>query len=194
MNPIFTVTNTNNLNGYWYDEFIIHFEKICEEHIDNKRAKKFAFIVYDFHSPTHDVLKDIGAFLDLDRLSSKDITIFYLDGQRNERPNMQNRLYKNLNKIFLLLTDQKIQSIPFIVFFDFIDGDIENFVCYPIRDHDKFILNDLTKAITAELINVNTKSEKKTSVVKSLMDETPKIIYTEFIKLMLKGIIETKFK
>lgn len=190
MNPIFTVSNTNNINGYWYDEFTSQFEKICEEHIDTDRAKKFAFIVYDFHSETHQVLQDIGAFVELDRLSGKNITIFYLDGQRNKEVNTQNKLYENMNEIFLSLTDQNIQRIPFIVFFDFIDGDIENFVCYSVRDNDKFILNDLVKAISAELSTINNKSEEKTSVFGSLIKETPKILYTEFIKLILKGIIE----
>ncbi|WP_269235606.1 hypothetical protein [Flavobacterium flavigenum] len=190
MNPIFTVSNTNNINGYWYDEFTSQFEKICEEHIDTDRAKKFAFIVYDFHSETHQILQDIGAFVELDRLSGKNITIFYLDGQRNKEVNTQNKLYENMNEIFLSLTDQNIQRIPFIVFFDFIDGDIENFVCYSVRDNDKFILNDLVKAISAELSTINNKSEEKTSVFGSLIKETPKILYTEFIKLIVKGIIE----
>lgn len=192
MNPIFTISNTNNLDGYWYDEFTSRFEKICEEHITNKRAKKIAFIVYNFHSPTHEILQDIGAFVELDRLSGKEVTIFYLDGQRNEKPNTQNKLYRNLNKIFISLTDQEIKKIPFIVFFDFIDGDIENLVCYPIREEEKFILNDLTNAISMEIIKVNNKTKKKTSLVNSLVSETPKIIYSEFIKLILEDIFETK--
>lgn len=192
MNPIFTISNRNNINGYWYDEFTSQFEKICEEHIDTDRAKKFAFIVYDFHSETQQVLQDIGAFVELDRLSGKNITIFYLDGQLNKKVNTQNKLYENINQVFLLLTGQNIQRIPFIVFFDFIDGDIENFVCYTVRDDYKFILNDLTKAISTELHTINDKSEEKTSVFGSLIKETPKIIYTEFIKLILKGIIEIK--
>jgi hypothetical protein len=192
MNPIFTVSNTNNLNGYYYDAFINQFEEICQEHLENGRAKKFAFIVYDFHSITHRVLQDIGAFVDLDRLSGKDITIFYLDGQHNTERNTQSKLYKNLNRIFLSLTGQIIETIPFIVFFDFVNGDIENFMCYPIRENEKFILNDLTKAISTELDKVNKEPEKKPSIVKSLISETPKIFYTEFIKLILKGIFEPK--
>ena len=189
MNPIFTISNTNNLNGYWYDEFTNEFKKICEEHIENGRAKKFAFIVYDFHSSTHTVLQDIGAFVELDRLSDKDITIFYLDGQLNRQEKTQNQLYSNLNKIFLSLTNQRIQTIPFIVFFDFFDGDIENLVCHPIRDNNKFILNDLTKAISKELPKEKIELEKNTSTIKSLIKETPKILYAEFIKLVFKDIL-----
>ncbi|WP_144214072.1 hypothetical protein [Flavobacterium anhuiense] len=192
MNPIFTISNTNNLNGYSYDEFTSQFEKICEDHIDTGRAKKFAFIVYDFHSPIKKILQDMGAFVELDRLSGKNITIFYLDGQLNKKVNKQNKLYENLNQIFLSITDQNIKKIPFIVFFDFIDGDIENFVCYSVRDDYKFILHDLTKAISKELLTMNDQSEKKTSIIQSLIKETPKILYTEFIKLVLKDIIEIK--
>lgn len=192
MNPIFTISNTNNLNGYSYDEFTSQFEKICEDHINTGRAKKFAFIVYDFHSETQQVLKDIGAFVELDRLSGKNITIFYLDGQLNNKVNKQNKLYKNLNQTFLSLTGESIEKIPFIVFFDFIDGEIENFVCYSVRDDYKFILHDLGKAISTELNTINDKSEEKTSVFGSLIKETPKILYTEFIKLVIKDIIEIK--
>lgn len=192
MNPIFTISNTNNLNGYNYDEFTSQFEKICEDHIDTGRAKKLAFIVYDFQSPIQKILKDIGAFVELDRLSGKNITIFYLDGQLNNKVNKQNKLYKNLNQTFLSLTGQNIENIPFIVFFDFIDGDIENFVCYSVRDDYKFILHDLSKAISIELHTINDKSKEKASVFESLIKETPKILYTEFIKLVLKDIIEIK--
>lgn len=190
MNPIFTISNSKNLSGYNYDEFTNRFEEICKEHLDDGRAEKFAFIVYDFLSSTHDVLNNTGVFVELDRKSGKDITIFYLDGQRSEQQRKQNRLYKNLNKVFLRLTDQNIQRIPCIVFFDFINGDVENFVYYPFREDEKFILNDLTKAISIELAKINEKSQKKGSIVKSLVSETPKIIYTEFIKLILKGLIE----
>jgi len=193
MNPIFTTSNDRGLNGYWYDEFVEQFDNICKEHLATKRAKKFAFIIYDFHSPTHSVLQNQGVFTDLDRLSGKDITIFYLDGQLNEQRNTQSRLFRNLNQIVTGLANHKIRSIPFILFFDFIDGDIKNFQCYSIRDNEKFILNDLTNAISTELQSLpKEKPNKETSVVFTLIKETPKIVYTEFIKLVLNGIFEVK--
>lgn len=191
MNPIFTTSNDKGLNGYWYDEFVKQFDKICEEQLADKRAKKFAFIIFDFHSPTHSALKNQGVFTDLDRLSGKDITIFYLDGQLNEQRNRQNNLFQNLNSIVTGLANQSIESIPFILFFDFIDGDVENFKCYPIRDSENFILKDLTTAVSKELSSLPKETQKKeTSTVINLIKETPKIVYTEFIKLVLNGIFE----
>ncbi len=193
MNPIFTTSNAKGLNGYWYDEFVNQFDNICKEHLADKRARKFAFIIFDFHSATHSVLQTQGVFTDLDRLSGKDITIFYLDGQLNEHRNTQNRLFKNLNDLVTGLAEQSIQSIPFILFFDFNKGDVDNFKFYPIRDSEQFILNDLTIAVNKELQSLPKESKKgETSTVLNLIIETPKIVYTEFIKLVLNGIFEIK--
>jgi hypothetical protein len=193
MNPIFTASNTKGLNGYWYDEFVSQFDNICKDHLETKRAKKFAFIVYDFHSATHSVLENQGVFTDLDRLSGQNITIFYLDGQLNEKENNQNILFENLNQVVTELSNQRIKNIPFIVFFDFVEGDIENFKCYVIRDDERFILNDLTNAISKELQPISNEGTKKdSSIISILLKETPKIVYTEFIKLILNGIIEIK--
>lgn len=192
MNPIFTISNKRDLNGYWYDEFLHQFDNICKEHLATKRAKKFAFILYDFHSATHCVLQNQGIFTDLDRLSGQNITIFYLDGQLDEQRNIQNRLFQNLNQIVTELANQEIQSVPFIVFFDFLEGDIGNFQCYSIRDNEKFILADLMKAISKELQSLtNKRSKKNFSDIPTLLKETPKIIYTEFIKLLFKGVCES---
>lgn len=193
MNPIFTSENERNLKGYWYDEFISHFDSICREHLNTGRAKKFAFILYDFHSPTHEVLQNHGVFTELDRLSGKNITVFYLDGQLGKNRNSQTRLFRNMNEVLLDLTGEQIRSIPFMVFFDFKDDDISNLKCYTIREDEKFILNDLTIAVEKELKSIEGEStNEKSSIISGLLKETPKILYTEFIKLIFKGIFEAK--
>lgn len=195
MNPIFTKNNEHNLRGYDYEEFIESFDTICQEHINTDRAKKFAFIVYDFHSETHEVLNDRGVFTELDRLSGENITIFYLDAQINGRRNShQNKLYRNFNDILVELTGQHIRGVPFIVFFDFDDNEVTNFNCYSIRDDERFILNDLTTSINKELANnVNQGNKKRFSilslVLKDTINETPKVLYGEFLKNLFNGII-----
>lgn len=186
MNPVFTISNDNGLIGYWYDEFVNQFDQICLKHLEEKRAKRFAFIIFDFHSETHSTLQNQGVFTELDRLSAKDITIFYLDGQLRKQRITQKRLFQNLNSVVTELASLSIDSIPFILFFDFNEGEIENFKYYPIRDSKKFILNDLTKAVLEELPRENKKKQGSIDFIK----ETPKIIYTEFIKLILKDIFE----
>lgn len=191
MNPIFTVSNEKGMNGYWYDTFVQQFDNICKMHLSDKRAKKFAFIIFDFQSSTHFALQKQGVFSDLDRLSGKDISIFYLDGQLNEKQNKQNKLFQNLNEIVTGLSNQSIKSIPFILFFDFFEGDVVNFKCYPIRDNVEFILNDLTVAISKELEALQEVIlKKKKNTFNNFFNETPKIVYTEFVKLALKGIFE----
>tara|TARA_R110002050_G_scaffold265253_2_gene406278 strand:+ start:5223 stop:5807 length:585 start_codon:yes stop_codon:yes gene_type:complete len=189
MSPIFTSNNESGLNGYWYDEFVQQFDSICKDHLTTVRAKKFAFIVYDFHSPMHEVLQNQGVFIELDRLSGKDITVFYLDGQLNRDRNNQTLLFRNLNKILHEFTGDQVRSIPFIVFFDFKNDDVTNLKCYSIRNNKKFILNDLTKALIEELgFMKDSKNKNDTRMIGALIKETPKIIYTEFIKLVLTGI------
>lgn len=193
MNPIFTSNNERNLKGYWYDEFVSHFDSICKEHLSTRRAKKFAFIVYDFHSPTHEVLQNHGVFTELDRLSGKDITVFYLDGQLGRNRNNQTRLFRNMNQVLLDLTGEQIRTIPFVVFFDFMDDDVTKLKCYTIREDEKFILNDLTKSVELELKSLQEESPKKNSTIMSgLLKETPKILYTEFIKAIFKDIFQAK--
>jgi hypothetical protein len=195
MNPIFTAANEDNLKGYSYKEFVNQFDNICKEHLETGRAQAFAFIVYDFNSATHEVLKSHGVFTELDRLSGKEITVFYLDGQLKQQRIIQNRLYRNFNSILLKLTNQGIQSIPFIVFFDFTDGNLTNFKRYSIRDDEKFILHDLSKAINEKLKHI--KRSQKIGLVASLkkslgkmIRRTPAIVYVEFIKLLFKDIVE----
>ncbi|MEZ5106793.1 MAG: hypothetical protein R2757_19975 [Draconibacterium sp.] len=193
MNPIFTSNNERKLKGYWYDEFVSHFDSICKEHLSTGRAKKFAFIVYDFHSPTHEVLQNHGVFTELDRLSGKDITVFYLDGQLGRNRNNQTRLFRNMNEILLDLTGEQIRSIPFVVFFDFKDDDVSNLKCYTIREDEKFILHDLIKSVELELKSLQEEAPKKnTTIMSGLLKETPKILYTEFIKTIFKDIFEAK--
>lgn len=71
--------------GYNLDSFVSRFESICQQHIDENRAKAFAFIFYDFtDSSFRKILKDKGAFVKLDRLSCQDkILVFftYTQGQ-----------------------------------------------------------------------------------------------------------------
>lgn len=190
MNPIFTKTNENNLKGYLYDEFISEFDTICQDHLDTERAKKFAFILYDFNSATHKALEDRAVFTELDRISGKRITIFYLDAKPDKsRGSSQNMIFENFNDILLKLTDRHIRNIPFIIFFDYKKNDVSNFKSYSIRDDDKFILNDLSASLTLELKNDERKIKLViSSLLKNIIEETPKILYSEFIKQLFKGI------
>src|SRR6266704_5407193 len=61
------------------------FDAICQEHVTSKRAKAFAFIFYDFvDQDLRRILKNQGAFAQLDRLAGDDLSVFYLHMGRRD--------------------------------------------------------------------------------------------------------------
>jgi len=78
VNPINEQGNGRGI-GYNLNSFLNRFDAICREHVEQKRAKAFAFIFYDFQNQdVRRILKDQGAFARLDRLAGKSLSIFYL--------------------------------------------------------------------------------------------------------------------
>ena len=79
MIPIFEQGHGEGI-GHSFNSFLRHFIVICEDHLENGRAKAFAFILYDFHDEhiKNDILKKQGGFAQLDRLSGNDLSVFYL--------------------------------------------------------------------------------------------------------------------
>jgi hypothetical protein len=65
--------------GHNFDSFRNRFDAICQAHLAEARARAFAFIFYDFtDQDLRRILKDQGAFAQLDRLSGTELSIFYL--------------------------------------------------------------------------------------------------------------------
>jgi hypothetical protein len=76
MVPIFEQGQGRGI-GHTYDTFLKRFIEICAHHLQSKRAKAFAFILYNFHDDaTKQVLRDRGGFVRLDRLSGHDFQCF----------------------------------------------------------------------------------------------------------------------
>jgi hypothetical protein len=98
--------------GYNLDSFVARFESICQQHIDENRAKAFAFIFYDFtNRALRKILKDQGAFAKLDRLSGNNLSIFYLHtGTQHAVERFNNEFLSRLQ-----LKDQA--TPPCVVFF-----------------------------------------------------------------------------
>ena len=93
MIPIFEQGNGRGL-GLGLDTFEARFEDICKEHLKHKRAKSFAFIFYDFtDNALRKILKDGGLFTQLDRLSGKDLSIFYLHGSHRQTAEEFNKTF-----------------------------------------------------------------------------------------------------
>ena len=78
MIPIFEQGHQQGI-GHRYDSFLRKFIKICEKHLENGRAKSFAFILYDFRDEQiRNILKSQGGFAKLDRLSGSELSVFYI--------------------------------------------------------------------------------------------------------------------
>jgi hypothetical protein len=78
MNRIFEQSEGRG-KGYELPDFLDRFGGICAEHLRTGRAKAFAFVLYDFQDASvRNVLKDEEGFLELDRLSGTDLSVFYL--------------------------------------------------------------------------------------------------------------------
>ena len=80
--------------GHSLDSFYIRFIQICEESKKNNIRKIFAFLLYDYNDTNvKKLLKDKGAFVRLDRLTGKNLDVFYLD--HNDK-----NVFKSFNEIF----------------------------------------------------------------------------------------------
>lgn len=120
MNPIFENRPETGI-GYSTKDFLNNFLSICERHKDEKLAKAFALILYDFHNKAlRSLIKDFGAFIKLDRLSGKDISVFYLDSKNKNSITTFNNIF---NKAFEI--DENIKK-PFVIFFNVEDNDVKD--------------------------------------------------------------------
>ncbi|AWI26811.1 hypothetical protein [Flavobacterium pallidum] len=120
MNPIFEHKPETGI-GYCKEDFLNNFLHICEKHKNQKRAKSFALILYDFHNKAlRNLIKDFGAFIKLDRLSGKDISVFYLDSENQSSIATFNYIFSNAFEV-----DENTKK-PFVIFFNVKDDDVKD--------------------------------------------------------------------
>ncbi|WP_413534079.1 hypothetical protein [Empedobacter brevis] len=118
--------------GHGFNSFLNSFIKICENHLENGRAKSFAFILYDFHDKQiREILKNQGGFAKLDRLSGSELSIFYIHSD-------DKKLVKAFNHIFVGAFEIKnTAELPCVVFFKMIDKEVENLEIVELEQNDK---------------------------------------------------------
>lgn len=111
MIPIFEQGSGQGI-GHNIRTFVDRFGAICQEHENQNQTRAFAFIFYDFTSPSlRRILKDQGVFAKLDRLAGTQLSIFYLHvGTRG--------IVEAFNSYFLTLLGVKEHArLPCMVFF-----------------------------------------------------------------------------
>jgi hypothetical protein len=107
--------------GHGLDTFLARFDAICEDHMEMRRARAFAFIFYDFSDGSiRRILKNQGVFTTLDRLAGTDLSIFYLHAGTRQA-------VKQFNRTFLArLNVEEMATPPCVVFFRLHEGQIDD--------------------------------------------------------------------
>jgi hypothetical protein len=108
--PIFEQGSGKGI-GHSVKSFLDRFHEIAVDHIESGRAKALAFVFYDFQDREFkQVLKDQGVFAQLDRLSGKKLSVFYLHSGSD-------RLLKKFNSTLITaLGVEKQAKTPCVVF------------------------------------------------------------------------------
>jgi len=107
--------------GHGLSSFLRRFDEICAEHLSKGRTKSFAFIFYDFtNQAIREVLKNQGVFAQLDRLSEKELSVFYLHAGTRAAIEAFNAHF------FSVLGIEGQATLPCAVFFRVSEGTIED--------------------------------------------------------------------
>ncbi len=120
MIPIYEQGSGNGI-GHGLSSFIRRFDEICTEHLSKGRAKSFAFIFYDFtDQDICKILSNQGVFAQIDRLSGKELSVFYLHAETKVTVEMFNAHF------FSVLGIESQATLPCVVFFRVREDAIED--------------------------------------------------------------------
>lgn len=120
MIPIYEQGSGNGI-GHGLQSFLQRFDEICADHLAGGRAKSFAFIFYDFtDQPIRKILKNQGVFAQLDRLSGKELSVFYLHAGTKDSVEAFNAGFFNALGI------EGRATLPCVVFFRVQEGAVED--------------------------------------------------------------------
>jgi len=184
MVPIFEQGQGNGI-GYSFDSFLKRFIDLCEEHLENGRATAFAFILYNFQdNHIRNILRNQGGFTQLDRLSGKDLSVFYIHSDNK-------RLLNAFNEIFLGAFEIKDQNqLPFVLFFNMKDREVTNVeiveieqsnLMFSFKELYDIIQNYIDRSKGKKIEKLSPKTNKITEFFKSVK----KIALDKFIKWLI---------
>lgn len=174
--------------GYSFDTFLKRFKEICKTHIESKRAHAFAFIFFDFTSTSiKAVLNSLGGFAKLDRLSSNNLSVFYLHSDSK-------RLIDNFNETLRYVFNiDKTVALPFVLFIKF-DGEINNIEEFKItqleQNNPLFALDELYETIEVYIKSIENKPFDKSYTKNKMLQSFKsfkKIAAEQFIKVILEN-------
>jgi hypothetical protein len=184
MVPIFEQGQGQGI-GHSFESFIRKFTDICEHHLNSRRARAFAFILYDFQdNQVKEILKNQGGFTRLDRLSGRDLSVFYLHSD--------NRcLLQTFNNIFLGAFEiQKSIDLPFVLFFKVVDGEVSDIQIVELEQSNLiFAFEELYSIIDKYINTTNEQPKTQLNKLTKFAKRVTKISVDKLIKwVMDKGL------
>lgn len=114
--------------GMGYDQFVETFQAVCNEHLQDGRARAFAFVFYDMgHGVVRDALRQADGFHRLHEKTGQDVTLFYLHDQAVDAH------WRSFNLAFMAALGITGQAVtPCMVFFRISGENIEDVSIYAI--------------------------------------------------------------
>lgn len=187
MTPIYEQGSGNGI-GHGLSSFLRRFDEICAEHLSKGRAKSFAFIFYDFTDQAiREILKNQGVFAQLDRLSGKDLSVFYLHAGTKATVEAFNAHF------FSTLGIEGRATLPCVVFFRVREGAIEDIEIAQLESTDLVHgFSELYGAIQQYLAAKPAASPESSRAVRWLKGST-KFLSVELFRAALKKGMELFF-
>lgn len=172
--------------GHSYESFSERFISLCEEDMKTNRAKAFAFIFRDFEDQNlNKILKDEGVFIKLDRISGKDISVFYLHESARGRAEAFN------GKFLDIVGFPRPESMPCVVFFKLKNGVISaQEIVYLDSSNLKTAFHELFQLIQAYINNFPEKRKSEKFNALKLVTGAGKTIAVEAFKAALQGLFK----
>lgn len=184
MIPIYEQGNGRSI-GLSYDQFTMRFREICKQHLATKRAKAFAMLFYDFENEQLKKYLKKDGFTTLDRLSGKDISVFYLHTKSSK--DMIDKYNQQFKRVWEY--DETI-SPPFMLFIKFNPevNKVVDFQCVILEQHNSIVgFTELYQAIENYK---STLDEKKQSSIKSDSLRVINLLGEAVVNVGLEQVIE----
>jgi hypothetical protein len=182
---MFTIVERENrhIKGMGFDEFVKRFDAISQQLVEQNRAKAFAFIFYDFNNASiKDVVAPDGGFLELDRLSAKDVTVFYFHTNSSQKLRTFNEIV--INSLGL----REDLTLPCIVFFKVKNNEVDEIKVVELIENDYLSAFRELYSVIKSYINEINKQQVPQRNTKTLLPVVGKIAIEQFFKVIFDNL------
>jgi hypothetical protein len=171
--------------GHTFESLTKRFIDICNDHLQNGRAKAFAFLLYDFHDEQiKKILKSHGGFARLDRLSGDQLSLFYLHSKNK-------KLLHAFNEVFMRAFEVQSAEVnlPLVLFFKVSNNEVVDVEIVELeRSELMFAFNELYEILESYIGNIRIDSHPtvgKINRVRQLAKKAQKLIVEKIIEIVL---------